>query len=180
MELFKFDRDPMEIWKVKGSDGQTYTSGDFNSNAEFSVNPSKKLIPFNSSRKLEDSHTKLQAAFRLIRMYYREYYPHHTLIITQSYRCRTDQQKLYRKGRTTPGKIVTNIDGVKKKGKHNYYPSKAIDAAVKDGKTGKIIWDEKYYYPLVKLAKRVSKEIGIKITSGGSWKTIKDYAHIEL
>jgi len=138
------------------------------------------IYKFKSSRKLEDADETLQRAFRLIRMYYRGYFPHHTLVITQSYRSIKEQQKLYAKGRTKPGKIVTYVDGIKKKGKHNYYPSKAIDVAVKSGITNKITWDVEYYKPLVRLAKKVSKEVGKKITSGGSWKKLKDFPHLQV
>jgi len=139
-----------------------------------------KPVPAKSSRKLEDAVPELQVAFRLIRMYYREYFPLHTLRITRSYRSIKEQQSLYAQGRTTAGVVVTYVDGVQKKGKHNYYPSKAIDIAVENGTTGEILWDVKYYKPFVKLAVRVSKELGRKITSGGSWKKLKDYPHLQV
>ena len=39
------------------------------------------------------------------------------------------QGRLYAKGRSEPGNIVTNIDGVTRKSEHNYEPSLAIDVA---------------------------------------------------
>lgn len=39
-----------------------------------------------------------------------------------------EQQELYAQGRTKPGKIVTNVDGVNDLSKHNKSPSEAVDA----------------------------------------------------
>lgn len=137
-------------------------------------------IPTRSSKQLIDAEPKLQDAFRLIRLYYRNSVPGHTLVLTEVFRHPKKQKALYAQGRTKPGKKVTYVDGHKKKGKHNYYPSKAIDVAVLNIHTNKITWDVKKYKPLVKLATRVSKEIGVKITSGGSWKKLKDYPHLQV
>lgn len=40
-----------------------------------------------------------------------------------------EQQALYDQGRTMPGNIVTNCDGVNNKSNHNYSPSRAVDIA---------------------------------------------------
>jgi hypothetical protein len=40
-------------------------------------------------------------------------------------------------------KIVTNVDGYKILGAHNYKPARAIDVAVVDNATGKYLWEEK-------------------------------------
>ena len=50
--------------------------------------------------------------------------------ISCGYRSQTEQNRLYNQGRITEGDIVTNIDGITKKGKHNYNPSKAGDMLV--------------------------------------------------
>lgn len=47
--------------------------------------------------------------------------------VSEGHRTVERQQELYAQGRTKPGKIVTQIDGVRTKGKHNYKPSKAVD-----------------------------------------------------
>lgn len=47
--------------------------------------------------------------------------------VTEGHRPIERQRELYAQGRTKPGKIVTNIDGVNKKGNHNYSPSRAVD-----------------------------------------------------
>jgi len=40
-----------------------------------------------------------------------------------------EQQKLFAQGRSEPGMIVTNVDGVNKTSKHNASPSLAVDIA---------------------------------------------------
>lgn len=137
-------------------------------------------LPKKSSRRLEDAEGRLQDAFRLVRLGYRRRFPGHTLVLTEVYRSLKKQKELYNQGRTKPGKIVTYIDGVNKKGKHNYYPSKAVDVAVRREADGHITWDLKYYKPLVEIVQSVSKEVGYKVVSGGSWKRLKDYPHIEV
>jgi len=136
--------------------------------------------PSKSSRNLETADPKLQTAFRLIREYFRLSNPGMTLKLTEVYRSVSKQQKLYKQGRTMPGKIVTNIDGITKKGKHNYWKSKAIDVMVIQCSNNVGTWDMKYYRQLLGIADKVSKEVGYKITNGGVWKTIKDYPHFEI
>lgn len=70
--------------------------------------------------------------------------------------------------------VVTNCDGFIKKSKHNEYPSLAMDVAVKNIKTGEVLWDEDLYLPLGEIA----EELGL--TWGGDWKSIKDYPHFEV
>jgi hypothetical protein len=48
--------------------------------------------------------------------------------IVEGHRSVVRQQQLYAQGRTVPGAIVTHIDGVQRKGQHNYLPSRAVDA----------------------------------------------------
>jgi peptidoglycan LD-endopeptidase CwlK len=40
-----------------------------------------------------------------------------------------EQQELFAQGRTKPGSIVTNVDGITKLSKHNKSPSEAVDVA---------------------------------------------------
>lgn len=53
-----------------------------------------------------------------------------------------EQQKLYQQGRTTSGPIVTYVDGVKKKSKHNYSPSKAFDFHIYVPGKPDLTWNE--------------------------------------
>jgi peptidoglycan L-alanyl-D-glutamate endopeptidase CwlK len=47
--------------------------------------------------------------------------------ISHGQRTPEEQNELYQKGRTTPGSIVTYLDGYNKKSKHNETPSQAVD-----------------------------------------------------
>lgn len=133
-------------------------------------------LPTKTIRTLSAVEFQLQEAFRNIKEdYEKEKKGLYTLVVTTSFRPIKIQQELYKKGRTKPGKKVTNIDGIKRKGKHNCYPSKAIDVAVKKISTGRITWKVEMYKPLVRLAKKH----GVK--SGGSWKgRLRDYPHLEV
>lgn len=94
-----------------------------------------------------------------------------SLLLTCVYRSPQEQAKLYEIGRSKPGKIVTNCDGVIKKSNHNYFPSRAIDVAVISN--GKVIWDNDYYDPLGIVCKKLN------LVWGGSWTGFKDRPHIE-
>lgn len=82
------------------------------------------------------------------------------------------QQKLYAQGRTEAGPIITYIDGINKKGKHNLQPSMAGDIYAWIGKAS---WDERYLCYLAgviqAITERLYKEgkINHKIRWGGNW-----------
>lgn len=86
--------------------------------------------------------------------------------ISYGHRTTAAQKELYAQGRTKPGKIVTNIDGVNKLSKHNYFPSKAIDI---------VIADTEKAFDIATLAfvagwiMATANELGIDITWGGNW-----------
>ncbi len=104
---------------------------------------------------------------------------HRDIILVCTYRDCAEQNILYHKGRLTPGPIVTNIDGINEKSKHNYSPAeggaRAFDFAflVK----GKPVWKEEWYdscwlfFRQAKLTK--------KVRWGRDWKNFKDKPHIE-
>lgn len=102
-------------------------------------------------------------------------------IITDGIRSTEEQRKLYNQGRTTPGKIVTNADGVNNKSNHqvksdgyghavDLYPFYNGSAQLNDVKSLKVIADH---------IKSVAKQLGVAIQWGGDWK-FKDYPHFEL
>lgn len=103
----------------------------------------------------------------------------YTFKITCGLRTVAEQQSLYALGRTKAGKIVTMIDGIKKKSKHNYNPSLAVDIAVID-ENNKLTWQEKYYILVSMHVKEVAKKLKINIKWGGDFKSFKDYPHYEL
>lgn len=95
--------------------------------------------------------------------------------VIEGFRTPERQKELYDKG-------FSKIDGISKKGKHNYNPSLAIDIIpYKKGhnpfdgsKESDIMFDN-----LAKEFKQVAKELGINITWGGDWKFI-DKPHFQL
>ena len=89
------------------------------------------------------------------------------LIITQGYRSIAEQNALYAKGRTAPGKRVTNAKGGSSY--HNY--GVAID--VVEMENGKLNWNTDW--------KKIG-EIGVchGFEWGGNWKTILDRPHFQM
>jgi peptidoglycan L-alanyl-D-glutamate endopeptidase CwlK len=98
--------------------------------------------------------------------------------ITCGHRSIEDQKKLFAQGRTTPGAIVTNADGVNNLSPHNYEPSKAFDFYVIVN--GSITWDKKYYIEMGEYFKKVAKEMEIAIEYGGDWPNLRDYPHVQI
>jgi peptidoglycan L-alanyl-D-glutamate endopeptidase CwlK len=91
------------------------------------------------------------------------------------------QQYLYAQGRTQPGKIVTNVDGVNTKSNHqaktggwgyavDLYPY--INGSVR-------LTDARNLILIARHIKAVAESIGVKIEWGGDWK-MKDYPHFEV
>jgi peptidoglycan LD-endopeptidase CwlK len=124
-----------------------------------------------ASRSLSDAHPALAEKYLLLAEDFANETPF-TLLVTCTYRPVDEQQADYAQGRTVPGRIITQDDGVTHLSPHNYNPSHAIDVAVVDGQ-GNIVWDEAYYHPLVELAVRHG------LISGGSWPHFKDWPHLE-
>ena len=102
--------------------------------------------------------------------------------ILQGFRTVRDQQKLYAQGRTAAGKIVTHLDGVKKKSKHQF--GNAVDIAPYP-----IDWAiRKRFILLAGVIKGVAGVKGIPIRWGGDWdsdnvmsdETWIDMPHFEL
>ena len=106
--------------------------------------------------------------------------------IACGYRSVKEQQDLYNQGRNRAGVIVTYVDGVKMKSKHNNLPSLAVDIyAYVDGKA---TWDEKYLYYLGGVIMLIAKQKNITLRWGGNWdrdatmddQRFNDLPHFEL
>ena len=125
-----------------------------------------------ASRNLEDADPMLAAKYLMLRDAYEDRYPGRTAIITCTYRSPLEQAQLYAQGRTVPGPIVTQLDGVTRKSNHNVYPSRALDFAVVIN--GKVSWDAKQYEAVATLA----EEQGL--VAGAHWHHFPDPPHLEL
>lgn len=99
------------------------------------------------------------------------------MMVTDGMRTALDQEALYAKGRTAPGVIVTNADGIVHKSNHQVHADgygHAVDMAFVD-KDGHPSWAEHWPW---KLYGEAAKALGCEW--GGSWQTLIDRPHIEL
>lgn len=96
--------------------------------------------------------------------------------VIEGYRTRERQKELFDKG-------FSKIDGISKKGKHNYFPSRAVD--IIPYKKGHNPFDgskesEDMFYELAEQFKKVAKELNIVIVWGGNWESFKDLPHFQI
>jgi len=99
------------------------------------------------------------------------------LIVTEGFRNKEQQDKLYAKGRTAPGKIVTNARGSNESSQHQW--GIAFDIAMNydvdgDGKVTDDTWNPKGFQKAAKIAKSVG------LGWGGDWRSLKDSPHFYL
>lgn len=92
------------------------------------------------------------------------------VLVTQGLRTYAEQNALYAKGRTKPGKKVTNAKGGQSY--HNF--GLAFDVVVLDA-MGKADWDDAH--PGWALAGKLGKSVGLEW--GGGWKRLKDKPHFQ-
>ena len=96
--------------------------------------------------------------------------------VIEGYRTIERQQELYKQG-------FSQLDGINKKGKHNYSPSLAIDIIPYE--KGHNPFDgskksEAMFVALAKEFKKVAKEKDIAVVWGGDWKNFKDLPHFQI
>ncbi|HEY9084015.1 MAG TPA: M15 family metallopeptidase [Vicingaceae bacterium] len=89
------------------------------------------------------------------------------LRVISAYRDCTEQNKLYAKGRTAPGKIVTNA----KCGKSSHNYKKAVD--VVEFKNGQPLWTNPNWEKIGQMGEALGLEWG------GRWTSIKDKPHFQ-
>lgn len=125
------------------------------------------------STKLSAADPALQEAWTMGKMHYEHDHPGNHLVLTATHRSVEEQAALYKRGRTLPGPIVTQLDGTPKhRSKHNLDPCRAIDFCVTIG--GKVTWDVAEY----EVAGPYFEFQGLNW--GGRWPKFRDYPHIEL
>ena len=100
------------------------------------------------------------------------------ILITDDYRSHEEQDKLYQKGRSTPGLVVTHAEGGESY--HNF--GLAVDFALQL-ENGHVIWDIDYdgngngqsdWFEVAEIA----KELGFQW--GGDWRGFIDYPHLQM
>lgn len=87
--------------------------------------------------------------------------------ISEGQRSVKRQQELYAKGRTEKGEIVTYVDGVNKRSKHNYIPSEAVD--IYAFVNGSASWETKHLCYLAGVIMACANELNVDLTWGGNW-----------
>ena len=96
--------------------------------------------------------------------------------VTDGLRSEAQQQALYAQGRTAPGDIVTNADGVTHKSNHQAHADgfgHAVDCAFL--MNGAFSWDDTLPWTLYGA---MAKALGL--VWGGDWHAIVDRPHVEL
>lgn len=103
--------------------------------------------------------------------------------ITEGVRTQERQMELYAQGRTKPGAIVTQVDGVVKKSNHQVKSDGygyAVDLYPHTGKGGSInVNDAQGLSKVAAHILSVAGASGVNVEWGGNWK-MKDYPHFEL
>lgn len=93
------------------------------------------------------------------------------LIVTDGFRTVAQQNALYAKGRTKPGKIVTNARGSNYSSQHMW--GTAFDIAINDSKK---LYDE----TMLKKVAHIAKSDKVNLGWGGDWKSFPDTPHFYL
>lgn len=89
--------------------------------------------------------------------------------VIEGHRSLKRQKELFDKG-------ASQIDGISKKGKHNYFPSRAVDVVPYP-----LDWNDiESFKKLGEVVKRKAKELNIKVEWGGEWVSFKDYPHWQI
>lgn len=93
------------------------------------------------------------------------------IIITEGFRTKAYQDKLYAKGRTAPGNIVTNARGSTYSSQHMW--GIAFDIAINKK-------DHTYDANIIKKVAKIAKSKKVGLAWGGDWKSIVDTPHFYL
>ena len=89
--------------------------------------------------------------------------------VIEGHRSLKRQKELFDKG-------ASQIDGISKKGKHNYFPSRAVDVVPYP-----LDWNDiERFKLLASVVKRKALDLGINVQWGGDWVSFKDYPHFQI
>ncbi|HPI82250.1 MAG TPA: M15 family metallopeptidase [Candidatus Paceibacterota bacterium] len=91
--------------------------------------------------------------------------------IAEGHRDLATQKKYYDEGKS-------QIDGITKKGKHNYSPSLAFDYYA--WVDGKVSYEMRHLGVIAGVMYAIAEDEGIEIEWGGLWKSFIDGPHIQL
>lgn len=134
-----------------------------------------------SKMRLDTCEKELQLLFNKVIKYY-------DCIIIQGHRSIEEQQRLFKEGKS-------KIDGISRKGNHNYYPSRAVDVAPYFSKTPHVRWnDSNSFYHFAGFVRGVAQllhdtgTMQYRLRYGGDWnqnmnihdQTFNDLVHFEL
>ena len=137
-----------------------------------------------ASTVLSDCVARIADAWLEITATFEREHPDRSLLITATYRDPEEQFRLYQVGRRQLADgswtvdedpktaIVTQLDGSRKRSKHNRRPAAALDFCVLVG--GKVSWDRREYEPVGAFARAHG------LVWGGDWNTIPDCPHLEI
>lgn len=121
-----------------------------------------------ASRLIEDLHSDFQEMVRQLLAKTNPKLGEYEAFITDGFRSFTEQTDLYAKGRTAPGKIVTNAKAGESP--HNY--GLAVDIAFKKGGKG-LFYDVEPYKKLYEEARKLGFALGV------DWTGFQDKPHFE-
>ncbi len=93
------------------------------------------------------------------------------LIVTEGFRTKEYQDELYAKGRTKPGKVVTNAKGGSYSSPHQW--GIAFDIAINDA-------EHLYDIKIIKKVAKIAKSSKVGLAWGGDWKGFVDTPHFYL
>jgi peptidoglycan L-alanyl-D-glutamate endopeptidase CwlK len=102
--------------------------------------------------------------------------------ITSGVRTTEEQQSLYAQGRTKPGGIVTNADGVKKKSNHQAKADgygHAVDLYPYFNKSVQVNATNELNVIAAHIL-ATARCMGIAVEWGGNWKSLPDMPHFEI
>ncbi len=116
------------------------------------------------SRNIGDLHPRLQAAVRQLQKRFPD------IGIGECYRTVAEQNALYAKGRTKPGRIVTKVRGSSYSSQHQW--GVAVDFFY--NKKGQAYSNMKFFREVGAYAKKLG------LGWGGDWRSFKDYPHLYL